>query len=447
MKGYFNLKDRHAMRRLVLQPVSMLLLAAFMLAGCTSNRPYSIDLMPAPDIYTKDGIDPFEGVGSFDGAPYRGILYATDRSPSEKPGAFYRNQRGNILRLGIGRLEVGDENFTWEEARNISLLKNRPHNYPLKIKSVEEIGILDRSASEFTDSASLGLNSEVPRHRFIELINRKLALSRKKDIYIYVHGYKVIFDNPLLVAAELWHFLGYDGVFIAYAWPSTPKTLAYASDLETSAMSAHFLQALIEVLAEQSDARNIHIIGYSAGTRVVIISLYQLALLHHETALTDIRNKLRIGHVILTGSDFDRQLFGAYLATGLLRIPKDLTVYMSQKDQALGMSRLVFKRERLGAMLDEDKMNPRAIAYLEKQSSLRAIDVTAAEGSETGNGHAYFRNSPWVSSDILVTLMYDLPPEKRGLQRPPGSAIWRFPEDYTERLQRTLKESNPQLFK
>ena len=96
---------------------------------------------------------------------------------------------------------------------------------------MEEIGILDRSASEFTDPALLGPAPEAPRRHFVELVNRKLAVSKNKDIYIYVHGYKVSFDNPLLVTAELWHFLGYDGVFIAYSWPSTPKTLAYASDL------------------------------------------------------------------------------------------------------------------------------------------------------------------------------------------------------------------------
>ena len=57
----------------------------------------------------------------------------------------------------------------------------------------------------------------------------------------------MVFTNPLLISAELWHFLGYDGVFIAYAWPSTPKTLAYAADLETTALSAHFLQMLIQL--------------------------------------------------------------------------------------------------------------------------------------------------------------------------------------------------------
>jgi len=28
-----------------------------------------------------------------------------------------------------------------------------------------------------------------------------------KDVYVYVHGFKAVFDIPVLVAAELWHFL------------------------------------------------------------------------------------------------------------------------------------------------------------------------------------------------------------------------------------------------
>ena len=45
---------------------------------------------------------------------------------------------------------------------------------------------------------------------------------------------------------------------------------------------------------------------------------------------------------------------------------------------------------------------------------LIVINVSEAEQSASGNGHAYFRKSPWVSSDILTTLRYDLAPADRG---------------------------------
>ena len=260
-----------------------------------------------------------------------------------------------------------------------------------------------------------------------------------------MHGYKVVFENPLLVAAELWHFLGYDGVFIAYAWPSTPKTLAYFSDLETTSFSAYNLRLLLEYLARDTDAENIHIIGYSAGTRVVINALNQLALIHRGETKETFRKYLRIGHVILTGSDFDRQLFGAYIDEGILEVPKRFTIYLSEMDKALGMSKWVFKRDRLGQTWDEDKMTEYIADWLWETDEITFIDVKDAEKSSTGNGHAYFRQSPWVSSDILTTLLYDLTPEERTLQRTREWPMWKFPPDYIKTLAERLAKENPAL--
>ncbi|MGD8270226.1 MAG: hypothetical protein PVH69_08630 [Desulfobacterales bacterium] len=47
---------------------------------------------------------------------------------------------------------------------------------------------------------------------------------------------------------------------------------------------------------------------------------------------------------------------------------------------------------------------------------LKVTDVrTDTPGADSGNGHAYFRKSPWTSSDILTTLTFDLKPQERGL--------------------------------
>ena len=150
--------------------------------------------------------------------------------------------------------------------------------------------------------------------RFAMAVNAKLATSTRKDIYIYIHGYKVTFDNPVLVATELWHFLGYDGVFIAYAWPATPSRWAYLRDIETAAGFARNLRIFLEYLAEETQVEQIHVVGYSAGTRLVARALEQLALLNHERTAEEIHAALHLDHVILIGSDLDRQVLGAYMA-------------------------------------------------------------------------------------------------------------------------------------
>lgn len=423
------------------------LLLLINVTSCAKLPNSQINLMPAPDVYDAGAINPFTDIDPIETIPYKGMLYATDREPADgnEKEAFYRNKRGFVLRLGVGHLQLGDTNLSWEEAREISLLKNRPGNYPIKVTGVEEFGILADSYSVFTRPADLGPEADKPAEIFAGKVNEKLAQSNSKDIYVYVHGFKVVFENPLLVASELWHFLGYDGVFIAYAWPSTPKNIAYFSDLETTSLSSYNLRIFLEYLARETSAENIHIIGYSAGTRVVINALCQLALIYHEESKEAFRKNLRIGHVILTASDFDRQLYGAYINEGILKVPKDTTIYLSELDSALSLSNWLFNRQRLGQMWKGKKLPEGLAELLWQTDDLILIDVSNAEKSGTGNGHAYFRKSPWVSSDVLSTLMYDLSPEERGLSHSEEWPIWQFPPDYISKLTGKLIELNPAL--
>ena len=415
----------------------VVLLAVLALSSCASQPKDQIMLMPAPDVYDQGYWDPFTDHNPIKDLAYNGILYATDRKPAQIEGQSYLDDRGHVLRLGIANIKAGKEDMTWEEARRISLLKERPDDYPLKVTDVREIEILDRSINVLTKSLAQIEQQQVKDENFANKLNTKLSSSKIKDVFIYVPGFKVVFENPLLVATELWHFLGYEGVFIAFAWPSTPSATAYFSDLETAALSAGNLRLLIHFLAEETNARRIHIVGYSAGTRVVAQALNQISLMYAQPGCKNSAENLRIGHVILTGSDLDLDHFGSYLMDGMLDVVDNLTIYASAKDQALGMSQWVFGRQRLGQIvsvqLDED-----ATEYLEKNNRLVIVNATDTKGADTGNGHAYFRKSPETSSDILATLMFDLTPEQRGLVRADDQPFWTFPEDYIDRLRSAL---------
>jgi hypothetical protein len=73
---------------------------------------------------------------------------------------------------------------------------------------------------------------------------------------------------------------------------------------------------------------------------------------------------------------------------------------------------------------------------------LSFISVNEAEGSTEGKGHGYFRSSPWVSSDVLMTLYYDFIPEQRGLILQEDLPIYCFPADYISRLWDAIKEED-----
>lgn len=423
------------------------LFAVLVTAACSGTDKYRINLLPTPDVYSSGLVNPFADNSPVDDLPYRGILYATDRKPSDPAGAapYYTQEPGGLLRLGIGRIEIGVEGFTWEEARRVSLLKNRTQEYPLSVAAVEDIGPLDRSYNDFADPSLLAARPEAAGDFFAGLINKKLAGSQLKEIFIYVHGYNTNFEDPLLVASELWHFLGYDGVFIAYSWPATERGTAYLGDLEKAKLSSRNLRLFLEYLSEETAAERIHIVGYSMGTRVTTDALADLTLLHYGKTRAEIGQDLRIGNVILIGSDLSFYPFLGFLQDGLLDLVQSLTVYTSESDRALGASNWLFERLRLGQLTQNHPMRDIGRQYLSRAANLNFIEVTRAPRATEGNGHHYFRDSPWVSSDLLMTLMYDLPPGDRGLVRSQGSPIWQFPEDYIERLRAALVKANPKF--
>lgn len=410
--------------------------------GCASNRPYSLTLMPAPQVWADAPALPGRDTLGIDSVPTPGMFYATDRRAVAEDGVerFYGNERGLLLRLGLADIQFGDESVPWETTKATSFLSDRPTDIPLTVRAIQEFGVLNRTRTQFDDPGTTP-DDPGPGDRFARAINDKLDGSDWRDIVVYVPGYRVNFENPLLVASELWHFLGNEGVFVAYSWPATPKKrIAYFADLETAFHAARSFRIFLEYLSDETGADRIHIVGYSAGTRVVMRALGQLAIVNQDCPPDNVRDRLRIGQVFLLGSDIDREQAGAYLVDGILDIADTVNVYASANDKALGFSRWVFARDRIGQVDKNMFASPEAVRILQAIENLRVINVTEAEGSDAGNGHGYFRRSPWASSDILATLRFDLTPRQRGLVRAEDTHVWRFPPDYVERLRTALAE-------
>lgn len=424
-----------------------------LIAGCASTPVYQVDLMPAPDVYGDGLINPLpENDPLTHSIPYKGILYATDRQPATEndPERYYLSDRGQFVRLGVAKVTLGEQNLKWDFARKVSMLKSRSGKFPLKISSIEEWGLLDSSIPYWADIKLLFPEKQPPdaTERFTTAINAQLALSKKKHVYIYVHGFKVVYEDPILIASELWHFMGYNGAFIAYAWPSTPSMFAYIKDSDTSGGYARNFRLLLETIAKETNVEQVHVIGYSNGTRLVTRALEQLALINQGKSAEEIYQKLRIHNVILVGSDLDRGVFHSYLSDGLLNVQKHLTIYMSESDSALGVAQFLTRRQRVGQMFGGDGgemslWGRKALVEYADQISL--INVTQAEGADSGNGHGYFRNSPWVSSDILMTLYYGLSPSQRGLAEEEGLPMYTFPPNFINRLWSSIETVDPQF--
>jgi esterase/lipase superfamily enzyme len=215
-------------------------LVTLALAGCAGSKPYQIPFMTPPAFLDSSKVAPFTDASPVATPSDPLILYATLREPATVEGEdrFYTADRAAELRLGEGRIVLGRDDISWDEARQLSLLKDNNDRYPLQVAEVREFGILDRTLHPILHKRGTLSPDPVPAVAFSAAVNARLARSRDKDIFIYVHGYRVNFENPLLVAAELWHFLGYDGVFIPFAWPSHRGRFAYFGDTESPARAS-----------------------------------------------------------------------------------------------------------------------------------------------------------------------------------------------------------------
>lgn len=391
--------------------------------------------MPSPTVYAEANATPFVNITNENAFDRAKLFYVTDRMPAtaEDPQAFYGNERGHMLRAGIARVQIDPPLETWEEIKRTTLIRERQETYKLRLSNVDEIGILPFSLTRFSENAPSQQEMNAAGRDFATQINAQLANSRNKDIFLYTHGYNVDFDYSTLVSKELQHFLGYQGAFISYNWTATPSRLAYFRDQESVLSTRRNLRAFIEYLSENTSARRIHLVGYSAGTRLVFEAAYQIALQPDP--------KPRLGRLILIGSDLDTSFVLQSLEDGLLNAVDDVTFYQSQTDSALAISKFVFGRQRIGQASEPGTVAPALLEGLASVGDLHIIDVTDAEAASTGNGHWYFQSSPWASSDLFISLLTDKSPGERGLARAPGDLIWRFPANYPDILS-SLEKGN-----
>jgi len=94
--------------------VIMAILAAYLLAGCTSNK--TLILMPTPVIYQNSSIDPFAHLTSAQKSTKTQVFYATNRAPKfSKNRIGYGNKVDSIIHLGKATIRMGDPNSKWDD--------------------------------------------------------------------------------------------------------------------------------------------------------------------------------------------------------------------------------------------------------------------------------------------------------------------------------------------
>ena len=422
---------------------------AIALAGCATHP-----MMPTPVLYT--GTDPrplFAGLPIEERRPPLDLLYITDRAVAGDGGALrYTAERSRSMAFGSAQIEF-KENVGWDALVRESTTAERTTPVELELGPTTELGRFPPIPYEVTvgpdgvrrlpatveayEKAKQGLQAEIAR---------RLALAPRKEVVLFVHGYRTTFESAALTMGELCHFLGRDFVCGIFSWPAGGQRGAdfgYDVDRESSEYAVEDLVKTIRIIAGTPGLQRIHLLAHSRGSDTLATALADLSAEAYmlRSSPTD---EFHIGNVVLIAPDIDGDValtkifkvfsdpdlpFGGRPDPGAVIPPSpgfNVTLYVSPDDKALAAASNLFGSiARLGR-IDTRMLTPDQIKAIEL---LRVVDIIEVEGTTDFFGHSYFTSNPRASADIIALLRYGLRPGEPG--RPIehiAGAFWRVPE-------------------
>tara|TARA_R110002126_G_scaffold44671_10_gene127216 strand:- start:34829 stop:36082 length:1254 start_codon:yes stop_codon:yes gene_type:complete len=235
------------------------------------------------------------------------------------------------------------------------------------------------------------------------------AETEKHDgrILLYVHGFKETFFTSARDSAQIARLSGLEIPIVHYSWPSQGEFLKYAADETNMYYNERQFRSFLTRLAQQPWTKEIILVAHSLGVRLAIPAI---EFVDRNSSNADSSN---ISNIILASPDIDRQDFERDIAETVLTMRRvnnnrRITVYVSARDRALGLSYNFHGYPRLGR---PDCFNPFEAASLREQgypercyaakttydtepekSGLTIIDTTAVSRGQSGHGD-YLRSA------------------------------------------------------
>lgn len=216
---------------------------------------------------------------------------------------------------------------------------------------------------------------------FLRDLRARVAASKGRNLFLFVHGYNVSFADAARRTAQLSYDLSFDGAPMFFSWPSQASLSGYTVDEANIEWSTRHIKQFIVEMADQSGSPNIYLIGHSMGTRGLTRALKELV-----AERPDLRGRFR--EIILAAPDIDADVFRDDLAPALSKAGRRVTLYASSKDMALRASKKVHGYARAG----DAESGVLIVKGVETVDASRVDDSMLA--------HSYFVESVSVIKDI-----------------------------------------------
>lgn len=309
------------------------------------------------------------------------LYYATSRRMTESrtPELMYGIERAP--RTSLGRAEV-----SIPAAHGLGRLEERP---PIAPRNPDRFVLLTRldGPTEVSDAFWGDLRQSVEK-------------STRRELFVFVHGFYVTFDDAARRTAQIAHDIEFDGPAVVYSWPSQGWLLGYLADSTNVEWAEPLLARFLSQLADESNADHIHILAHSMGAQLLSRAVREF-----------VRDGGAAGgpvldQVVLAAADVDAEIFERDYAPALSKAAKRVTLYASKNDWALGGSEKVHGYARLGREFPNEADRTYADIF-------DVVDVTDADRGIVG--HFYYGASPDVLRD-LRGIIAGKEPQERGLR-------------------------------
>lgn len=228
--------------------------------------------------------------------------------------------------------------------------------------------------------------STLVKESFIESINLGLKGTKDDNIFVFVHGYNVSFNEAARRTAQMSYDLGFKGIPIFYSWPSQGETAQYTVDQQNIEWSMSNIRNFISDITNKIQCKNIYLIGHSMGNLGLTKAIASLPIDTNNTYK-------KIKEIILTAPDIDADIFKRDIAPRITGRFDNITLYASSEDLALKASKVVNGYPRAGD-------SGQGLLIVE------CIETIDATGMDTGFlKHSYFAETRSMLGDIyeLIT--------------------------------------------
>lgn len=319
------------------------------------------------------------------------VFFGTNRKSanSSRPADGFLNERGNALTVGRCRISVPKTHRFGSNGSKWLSLFTRSSRDTLRVLETEVLGDL---------AFDLRVNAA------------QSDFDCKPQNLLYIHGFKVSFDDAMMQAAQFGVDLKIPGRTFVYSWPSAARLLGhYAADEAAVEACIPFLEQFVAMIRSQSPDVPLNVLVHSMGSRAVV-RLFDKLVNDAATRFAP------IGQVIFAAPDVDHDVFAEGIAR-FSNISSRTTLYMTRADVALQVSELIHRYSRAGLA------PPMVVA--------KGVDTVLVEDFELLSlGHGYHSRAAAVLHDMFHLIRYDSSPGNRPALREArskdGQTYWRL---------------------